>query len=316
MSRLIINNRLIDEPIENILYQVKKEIKNNKLRDIQINGNDIKVTCPFHKGGQEKDADCHINNDIDSDLQYGYFHCFACDASGNLSKFIAGCFDEDNEEFGKQWLLEHYGNIFVDRKYILPPISLQKENTKYLDESILNNMQDYHPYMITRKLDLNICKQFKVKYDNKSESLVFPVYDEHNKLKMLTRRSVKNKTFIIDKGIDKPVYLLNEILKQHLNYCFVCESQINALYLWSLGYPAIALIGKGSTNQYNILNKSGIRHFILCFDGDEAGDKGKDRFIQNIKKYIYIDVVNVPRGKDMNDLSKEEIDELLKDFKR
>ena len=77
MSRLIINNHLIDEPIENILYEVKKEIHNKKLKDIKVNGKDIKVTCPFHKGGQENDADCHINCDENAELPYGYFHCFA-----------------------------------------------------------------------------------------------------------------------------------------------------------------------------------------------------------------------------------------------
>ena len=76
------------------------------------------------------------------------------------------------------------------------------------------------------------------------------------------------------------------------------------------------MIGKGSSEQYQILNKCGVRHFILCFDGDEAGDKGRERFIHNMNPSILIDVVNVPRGKDMNDLSKEEVDNLLSIYKR
>ena len=270
----------------------------------------------FWNNGQEKEPDCHIYNSENGELQYGFFHCFACDEAGTLPKFIGGCFDED-EYFGKQWLLEHYGSNFVERKVNLQPILLGKNNNdKILDESILDTMQEYHPYMLRRKLDLDICKQFKVKYDPKSECLVFPVYDEHNKLRLLTRRSVLNKTFIIDKDTKKPIYLLNEIIKRNIKNVVIVESQINALYSWSLGYPAVALIGKGSTEQYQILNKCGVRHFILCFDGDEAGDKGRDRFIQNMNPSIMIDVVNVPRGKDLNDLSKEEVDELLQRFKK
>ena len=198
MAQLIINNHIIDEPVQNILYQVKKEIRNGKLKDIEVHGSDIKVTCPFHNNGQEKEPDCHIYNSENGELQYGFFHCFACDEAGTLPKFIGGCFDED-EYFGKQWLLEHYGSNFVERKVNLQPILLGKNNNdKILDESILDTMQEYHPYMLRRKLDLDICKQFKVKYDPKSECLVFPVYDEHNKLRLLTRRSVLNKTFIID----------------------------------------------------------------------------------------------------------------------
>lgn len=90
-------------------------------------------------------------------------------------------------------------------------------------------MDSFHPYMIKRHLNQDICNKFKVKYDNKSESLVFPVWDENNNLVMLTRRSVLNKTFLIDKGIDKPVYLLNYIQKENITKCIITEGQIDAL---------------------------------------------------------------------------------------
>ena len=80
--------------------------------------------------------------------------------------------------------------------------------------------------------------------------------------------------------------------------------------LWSWGYPAIALIGTGSEHQMKILNKCPIRNYILCFDGDEAGDKGIKRFQTNIRKDVMISQKVIPRGKDVNDLSKEEFDNL------
>lgn len=307
MSQLIINNHLIDEPIENILYQVRKEIKGRKLKDIEVNGDDIKVTCPFHSNGQEKEPDCHIKNDDTGKLQYGTFHCFACDESGNLCKFIGGCFDRD-EEFGKQWLLDHYGNIFVERKFILQPITLKKEKEKILDESILDTMQEYHPYMLKRKLDLNICKQFKVKYDPKSECLVFPIYDEHGCFIGITRRSVKNKTFHIENGIDKrhTLYLLNHIIRNNIKKCALVEGQIDALTCYGFGFPAIATLGGICKEQINLLNNSGVRVLYTIFDNDEAGKK----FTNFLNKYINEDilVINVvlPEGyKDVNDLDKD-----------
>ena len=48
---------------------------------------------------------------------------------------------------------------------------------------------------------------------------------------MLTRRSVKDKTFIIDKEKQKPVYLLYYLLQHNIQECYICESQINALTL-------------------------------------------------------------------------------------
>lgn len=313
---IIISNKQIDTPIQDILYDIKREVYNRKLKVIEVKGSDIRVTCPCvdHKGGQEQNPDCHINISKTSDLEYGYYHCFGCGDSGPFYKFVARCF-ESGIEYAKQWLTNKYGEDIDsnDISLSLEPIVLddKKSTSNYMDESILNSMIEYHPYMTKRKLDLNICKKFKVKYDSKSESLAFPVYDERDRLTMITRRSVNNKMYLIPANVEKPVYLLNEILKRNIKTVLICESQINALYCWSLGYPAVALFGTGSAHQYTILNKSGIEHYILCFDGDEAGDKGVKRFLDNINKGCFVDVVNVPRGKDMNDLSPYEIDNLL-----
>ena len=123
---------------------------------------------------------------------------------------------------------------------------------------------------------------------------------------MLTRRSVNSKKFIIDKEKQKPVYLLYYLKKRNIQEAYICESQINALTIHSYHLPAVALFGTGSDYQYDLLNKSSIRHFILCFDGDDAGKKGIKNFIQNIKKDAIVSILNIPEGKDVNDLSKEE----------
>ena len=59
-----------------------------------------------------------------------------------------------------------------------------------------------------------------------------------------------------------------------------------------------------------IFNKSGIRNYMLCFDGDEAGDKGVARFKRNIRKDVIVNRVLIPIGKDVNDLTKEEFSKL------
>ena len=89
---------------------------------------------------------------------------------------------------------------------------------------------------------------------------------------------------------------------------------MNALTAWSYGIPAVALFGTGSSYQYDILKKSGIRSYILCFDGDEAGRKGAKRFMQNMKKNVFITDMEMPLGKDVNDMEKDEFLNLLKSY--
>jgi DNA primase len=48
----------------------------------------------------------------------------------------------------------------------------------------------------------------------------------------------------------------------------------------------------------------------LCFDGDQAGLKGKDRFVNNIRKDVLVSYIPIPMGKDVNDLTKEQFENL------
>lgn len=315
---LIIRNRRIDAPIMTILTTLKSEIHNGLLKDIESETQDnIPITCPSHKNGRENKPSCFVYCRKDNDnVEYGRVHCFTCGYSVRLPEFIGDCFGQ-SEEFGKSWLIQRFGTSMINDPDHLEPIVLEKHcqhKRQYLDESILNNYMFYHPYMWKRGLSKEVVDRFGVGFDKNHNAITFPVWDEVGRLVMITSRNVSNKYFHIEKDKDKPVYLLNFIFQDKVDKVYVCESQINALTLWSWGYPAIALFGTGSSHQYDILNKSGIRNYILCFDGDAAGLKGKDRFLQNIRKDVLVSYVPIPMGKDVNDLTKEQFESLEKIF--
>lgn len=307
---LVINNKVIDAPVYDILKQVHKETNGRYLNTIIDKGDNVFIQCPFHSDGKEKHPSCTVfARDDDKYTDKGITHCFACGISVPLFTLVGHCFDQD-DEFGKEWLVQRYSNIFIEKQTYLPEIQIGKPKETALDESILDQFAYFHPYQFQRKLSQEIILKYKVGYDKETDSITFPVWDEHNRLKFITKRSVKTKQFFIPQGVKKPVYLLNFMLKENRDTVFVCESQINALYMNTLGYPAVALIGTGTRDQYEILNKSPIRHYILAFDGDEAGDKGITRFLSNIRKDVFVDVMLLPRGKDCNDLTGEEIAQL------
>ena len=313
MSDLRIGNKLITAPIIDIVKQLQKELTNGKLQAWVDKGDNIVVTCPSHKGGLERHPSCAIYCGDSDEVEYGTVHCFTCGLSGPLWHFVAECFDQD-DAFGKEWLSERFGNVFVQTSVNIPPIVLnaEKADIKILRESALDNYQSYHPYMTQRKLTAEVIEKYKIKYDPQSGCIVFPVWDINDNLIFLTRRSVYTKQFIIDKDVDKPVYLLNFAVKEKVKNLFIAESQINALTLNGWGYPAVALFGTGTKEQIELLNKSGIRCFTLCFDGDEAGDKGIERFLKNIRKDVIVNVIKIPRGLDVNDMNKEDFTNLVK----
>lgn len=310
---LIIGKRIVDAPIDKILNDLKKELTNGLLKDIgtEKNGN-IAVTCPVHKGGHETHPSCNVYCRSDSkSVEYGRVHCFTCGYSASLPEFIGYCFNQDSK-FGEDWLVSNYSSILSDSNLYLPPIEIEhkKDKVEFMDDSVLDSYEYYHDYMWQRGLSKEVVDRFRVGYDDDSKSITFPIWDEFGRLVMITRRNVARKRFNIEESKYKPVYLMNFIIKDSIDTVYICESQINALTLWSWGYPAVALLGTGSYEQYGILKKCGVRNYVLCFDGDEAGIKGRNRFIKNMNKDIFISYKKLPFGKDVNDLSKEQFENL------
>ncbi len=313
--RLAVNGKVISAPLRTILEAIKRESPLPILHGIKEKGGDknILVTCPFHKNGAESHPSCQVFSDEDSpDVPFGYVHCFTCGYKASLPKFVSDCFGEDIN-FGKQWLAERFGNILVQNQLFLPEISLSQSpaaQSRGLSEDVLAQYDYYHPYMWQRGLTKEVVDRFRIGYDSKRDAITFPVWDERGTPVFVTARSVREKRFYIPKNADKPVYLLNFIKQWGIKTVYVAESQINTLVLWSWGYPAVGLFGTGSTSQMDLLRRSGVRNYILCLDGDHAGDMGIERFKAAMPEDIMISVKKLPRGRDVADLTKEQFDSL------
>ena len=332
MSELIIDNHVIKQDIKEILSTLKSELSNGKLSNIQYKGDEVSITCPFHKGGKENKPSCFIYVGEDEKIPWGTFHCFTCGEKGSLVKFIASAFDR-NEYYAKEWLKKNFTEKVLEYKrldiaeeitskdlrkypdYIPARDEAIKQIARMVDEDILNKLQSWHPYMEQRHISKEIANKFEVKYSPEKECLVFPVRDRNGELISATTRSVKDKKFNIPKSTEKTIYLLNECLKENCNQVVVCEGQIDALVSWSYGVPAIALFGAGTTEgQMKELNKTNIIHYILMYDNDSAGRKGANRFKKMIKKNVFVTDIIMPINKDVADCTKEEFLNILKNY--
>ena len=98
---LIIKDKLITEPIINIIYQLRREANWNVFHQIYDKHDYLRVTCPYHKDGKENNASCSIYTSYEGDIEPGYLHCFTCGASGPLYKTVAyvlGISEEEGKE--------------------------------------------------------------------------------------------------------------------------------------------------------------------------------------------------------------------------
>ena len=308
---MLINDITLDTSIEDILHRLQITLTNGKLKDIQVKNDDIVVSCPIHSGGQEEHGSCFIRK---SD---GVFHCFGCDARGSFIKFVAECFDS-SEDYARSWLLKTFdGQAVAKQVFMDEPIDLNKiknkNKIKVLDEKVLDQYQSWTPYLAKRKLSRQVCELFKVKYDPKYRQVIFPTYDIKGRLVMLPKRSIDTKQFYLDKDVEKPVYCLDKIQKENFTTALIVEGPIDCLTGWEYGFPTIATLGRISDYQIEQINKSCLNILYAAFDNDAAGRSFLETLKRKLTKRIIIIETKFPANrKDINDLSKEELQQIIK----
>ncbi|GEM_PF-890526 len=320
-----VGNAQILTPLIDIITELKTQLSAagvERFYKIKELHSDVMVSCPNHASkrtgeiGQESKPSCGISKVEKNGLPAGYVNCFSCGYKVPLSEMISHCFGHDDVgRFGVNWLLDNFVSIESDNRVPLQLVPerqfmpKEKKQINYVTEEELDSYRFTHPYMYKRKLTDEIIEKFDIGYDKNTNCVTFPVWDEKGNCLFIARRSVVSKFFNYPENVDKPLYGLHFIPK-NVECVIVTESIINALTCWVYGHPAIALIGTGSFAQMEMLNKSHIRKFILALDPDEAGYKGTLRIRNKIDKRKVLTEFEIPIGKDVNDLSKEEFESL------
>lgn len=312
-----INNTYISASVQEIVSLLKTHLSLkglNLLQQVKQGRDNIQITCPFHANGQERRPSCGIRTTESEGKEVGSVHCFTCGYKASLPVFISNCFGfNDLGKYGQKWLLKHFGG-FEDTSYRKLNLNFDRASFQadskqdFVSEEELESYRYTHPYMYQRGLTDEIIEKYDIGYDKNSDCITMPIRDEKGRTLFFCRRSVKTKFFNYPSGVEKPIYGIYELPKD-CKEIVVCESVFNALTCVKYGKPAIALLGTGTNYQYEQIKNLPVRKIILGFDGDEAGDKAAERFRKNVTNKI-IHQYEIPRGKDINDLTKEEFDNL------
>ena len=310
---LIVDNKVIETPIRDIIELLRQQLfisHIDKLHSIEVKQNNIRITCPIHKGGHERTPSCEILLEDKGNTPAGTVHCFGCGYKAGLVKFIADCLNISFRR-AQEWLLNVTKYSLLTNIREIDELALE-EPLQSLNDGLapisLDELREYdymHPYMFKRKLNDDIIEKFEIGYDKKLDAITFPVYVD-GVCKFVAKRRVKYKRFDMPEIYPKPIYGLDYITDNEL---IVCESVIDALTCWVYGKQAVALFGTGSDHQIKVLNEIPQRKIVLALDGDEAGRKGIKRLQKGLTNKI-VTILKLPDGKDINDLSLEEFKNL------
>lgn len=311
---IIIDGVILQTTVQDIIEELKFQLFVNGTRlfgHIKDGGDNIMVSCPIHKDGQEKKPSCGIHK------QSGVVHCFTCGYSVTMSEMISNVFGyNDYGVFGKSWLKKNFTEVAVEeRKDIDIDLSrkeLKREYYSYVPESVLDQYRYIHPYMYKRGLNDDTIITYDIGYDKETDCITFPVRDRYGNCLFVARRSVHEKYFNYPVGQQKPLYGIYE-MENSTSSVFVCESIFNALSLHQIGYEALALNGTGSKDQIELLRRLPVRSIVLCLDNDDAGIKGMSKIANAIRNDKLLYTVTYKDKRDINDLLLDnELEDLLK----
>lgn len=293
--------------IESLRDYLKRKTGKLYFKNIRKLPNNIMITCPFHKDGQENKPSCGIRITEDSLSSIGTVHCFTCGETMNLSQMVqrilGDLYDEDEVEakFGLKMLVAQAALIQPTK---IDLFEIPKDD--YVPESILRAYRTYHPYLAKRGISKEIATMYDLGYDDANRQITFPIRDIYRHCLAVGRRSIDKKEYRYPSGFIKPLYGVYE-LDASLRYLWIVEGPFN---LWSLrewGKQGVAMLGTGTEKQFKQLLTINCVGYVIATDGDDAGRKSAEKikkFLQSYGKIVHI--AQLPDGKDINDLTKEE----------
>jgi DNA primase len=95
-------------------------------------------------------------------------------------------------------------------------------------------------------------------------------------------------------------------------FAFLVEGQLDCIKVWQNGLTnVVALMGSSMSEQQAMILLSLTSRLVLLMDGDEAGRKASREIESKWKSVFDIKVVDLPQGKDPDDLSRKELAELV-----
>lgn len=303
-------------------------------------GDYYQIYCPIHSGGQEKKPSCgvllHDQYKGNKRTPAGFTHCFSCGLAKPLPDVITQILKNKGiSQSGLDWLKENVPGFEaenVEFDYLIPQELAQSIESKYtidyINAQLLKQTGDYVteeelasyrltvPYMYQRGLTDEIIEKYDIGYDanfipegrkKPLPCITFPVKDADGNVLFLCRRSVEGKFFHYPRGVEKSLYGMYE-LPQGVTSVLVCESCFNALKAISWGYNAVALLGTGTSYEITQLKRLGVQEFVLCLDGDDAGQRGMEKLKKALSSVALVWTIKMPPDKDVNDCTQEEFE--------
>ncbi|MFD1267553.1 toprim domain-containing protein [Paenibacillus motobuensis] len=172
---------------------------------------------------------------------------------------------------------------------------------KSLDSTLLDAyaIQD-SDYLTSRGISPEVQALFRTGYDPINQAVTIPWVDVTGRLLNVKYRSTRKKRFWYAKNgvpVRDLIYGIDIVYKRRIRKVCLVESEIDALYLWTIGQPAMATGGASfNKKKRDLILRSPVEELILLRDNDSAGRVWRNEVVAAFDGKLRIDLSLVPRG--------------------
>lgn len=297
---------------------------------IKVSYNSVMFCCPFH-GESNPSFSYHIEK------KFGY--CFSCSTNCNCFTYVQhklNCsFKEALHFLVKFCKVEGY-DLSIDLKQgqdykkdigiINKFAGKEKLNTfQEVSEKDLEVMKDFRiDYFDKLGFTKETQDYFEVGFDAQKKRMVLPIRNESNELIGVTGRTIekdfkekKIQKWLHYKGsqLTTTFYNINKALQpaKEKGSIIIVEGPKDVMWLYQNGFPnVVALLRNDFSQAQKVILLKNFYTVYLMLDGDQGGIAGKASILEKIKGYFNIFDVQLPQGKDPDDLTKEQLQDLIK----
>lgn len=292
-----------------IEVDVREEIERYEWRNVRDKGVEFVCCSPFR---DERHASFSINLETGLWIDFGSYDDHW--KKGNLVRLLAWLEDTTEEDI-EDSLLEGYGYEVEDDDFKLE-INLDNSaavDKIFTDKDVAPFMTPKYEYLEGRGISRAVQDTFGIGYDGKGKGAVAFFWRDAftGAIINIKFRSIHEKKFYYADGgqqVKNHLYGLWDALQAGHDDLYLVESEIDALYLWSVGIPAIALGGSFlSESQKDIIVRSGIESLVIATDNDDAGNRVRRQIRRELGGDLTLLDLMLPEGADVNDLSPDQL---------
>lgn len=297
------------------------------LRHYRVNGlrrrrrGELEGSCPIHRGEREDAFHVHLAKNM--------FHCFACQAGGNVLDFVAAmehCSIRDAALKLQAWFGSPPPGPPLGRRARTAGNAQERELVREKSgwnpplRFALSGVDSFHPYLLQRGIDPATAREFGVGFYRGNGLLkgriVIPIRNEQGEIVAYADRALGEASpkYRLPRGFRKGRELFNfhQAVATGSQTVVVVEGYFDCLRVHQAGFPCVvALMGCSLSARQERMLLDRFERVVLMLDGDPAGRAASRTLSARLSRECLVSVIEIPDGAQPDQLTAATIGGLL-----